>query len=123
MYCLCTRLSRLTMKENEQFSFIRMGPAAPIAPDSALVGFRPAMPNEQAHLPDRCKSIVPRDTSNAAQSSGAPGAALPTASIPFRQFHRDALRSGKKDQLSVMEVHDLVPELDAVGFKPCHLGL
>jgi len=38
------------------------------------------------------------------------------------KFHGDALRSGKKDELSVMEVHDLVPELDAVGFQPCQLG-
>lgn len=45
------------------------------------------------------------------------------ASIPFRQFHGDAFRSGKKDQLSVMEVHDLVPELDTLRFKPCHHGL
>jgi len=39
--CLCTRLSRSKMKENELFSFIWTGPAALIAPDSALVGFGP----------------------------------------------------------------------------------
>src|SRR5262245_23593435 len=41
IYGLCTRLSRLTTKENEQFSFIQTGPVMLIAPDSALVGFRP----------------------------------------------------------------------------------
>src|SRR5215475_5221253 len=41
MYCHSTRLSCLTMKENEQFSFNWTGPAALIAPDSALVGFGP----------------------------------------------------------------------------------
>ena len=41
--------------------------------------------------------------------------ALTTGSIPFRQFHGYALRSGKKDQFSVMEFHDLVPELYALG--------
>lgn len=44
------------------------------------------------------------------------------ASVPFRKFHGNAFRPGKKDQLSVMEVHDLVAELDALRFKPCHLG-
>src|SRR5262249_42588669 len=57
------------------------------------------------------------------RSGAAAGSALPAASIPFRQFHGDALRSGKKDQLAVVEVHDLVPKLDAVGFQPVHLGL
>lgn len=57
------------------------------------------------------------------RSAATAGLALPAASIPFRQFHGDALRSGKKDHLSVMEVHDLVPELDALGFQPCHHGL
>jgi hypothetical protein len=32
-----------TMKENEQFPFIWPGSAALIAPDSALVGFRPML--------------------------------------------------------------------------------
>ena len=33
------------MKENELFSFIWMGPAERIAPDSVLVGFRPFSEN------------------------------------------------------------------------------
>ena len=41
IYGLCTELSRSTMKENEQFSFIQTGPVVLIAPDSAFVGFRP----------------------------------------------------------------------------------
>src|SRR5882724_8157666 len=40
-YCLCTRRWCAILKENELFSFIRTGSAALIAPDSALVGFRP----------------------------------------------------------------------------------
>jgi hypothetical protein len=51
------------------------------------------------------------------------GAALLAAPIPFGQFHGDALWPGEKDQLPVMEDHDLVSELDAVGFQPCYLSL
>jgi hypothetical protein len=43
LYCgLCTKLWCAIMKENELFSFIWTSPAALIAPDSALVGFRPS---------------------------------------------------------------------------------
>ena len=43
--------------------------------------------------------------------------------MPLRKFHCDALRSRKKDQLSVMEVHDFVPKLNTRGCKPCHFSI
>ena len=41
---------------------------------------------------------------------------IPTvSSMPFRQFHGDALGSDKEDQFSVMVIHNFVARLKSIG--------
>jgi hypothetical protein len=51
---------RPQLKENELFSFIQTGPVVLIAPDSALVGFRPT-PWPHNPEPNRACSIIPQN--------------------------------------------------------------
>src|SRR5215469_16358425 len=51
------------------------------------------------------------------------GSPLPATGFPFGQFHGDTLGPGQENQLPAMEVHDLVPESNAVGRQPGHFRL
>jgi hypothetical protein len=88
MYGLCTGLSCSTVKENALFAFIWTGSAALIAPDSALVGFRPsckqaesgALSNRPAP-PGAQRSVIAANPNVTLQRRRRPDAAPPVRAL------------------------------------------